>query len=306
MRSQTSNDQAAGRSGLELPSQGPINSLLQDGLRVAWRTKLSEPKQRRGRSKTITEPEQTRVRSEHELREEAAWKEVEQTGKPVVFDGQLLMPDGMSLSKAIEFLPDGVREQARKNWEYTSVEIFRILLRGARGQIREKIGEQGHLEKHDASPEVAKTALDESVVREQLGWPEVPLEELIKRYGGKIDSAHEQTAKSMSTEQLVTDDSAKRTLPTDSRPSEFDKLPIEMLIAKAESSAKKQALLWNVDHHRLMLKRIDQLWEYLNDEEQQLILDLLTRRIRRAEVDQVDEIIRGCEWVRMIEDRKST
>ncbi len=55
-----------------------------------------------------------------------------------------------------------------------------------------------------------------------------------------------------------------------------------------------------------MLKRIDQLWEYLNDEEQQLILDLLNQRIRRAEADQADEIIRGCEWVRKIEDRKRT
>lgn len=53
------------------------------------------------------------ILTEDELREQAAWKQVEETGEPVQFEDTLLIPEGMSFWEAVEFLPDGIGKQTR-------------------------------------------------------------------------------------------------------------------------------------------------------------------------------------------------
>jgi hypothetical protein len=72
---------------------------------------LEDERQKARRRRSSPEPEMPRVKSEAELREEAAWTRVEQTGKPLVLDGCLLLPKGMSIWQALDFLPDGTRER---------------------------------------------------------------------------------------------------------------------------------------------------------------------------------------------------
>jgi len=286
-----------------LSSNSRTNPLKHEGLRFASRLKLPESPRKRKRRDTPEPSQPPRVLSEAERLEETAWKEVAETGKPIFFNGTLLLPEGMSLHEAVEFLPADIRESARQGLDKTSTEIFQILIRGARRQIREELAEQGNLASYDALPEAGKMALDEFVIRQQMGYPEVPLEALIERNAGKNNSVSEPT--NQPTQELESNEAVKGVLPTDDRIFEFDKLQLGELITKVERSSKKgQALLWNIEHHRLLLKRLNEIWEHMNIEEKQSILAFLEKRIRKAEIDQIDEIIKGFEWVRMIGERK--
>lgn len=70
-------------------------------------------------------------------------------------------------------------------------------------------------------------------------------------------------------------------------------------LAKKEPNA---ALNWNREHHRFSLTRLNQIWRYLDSEEQQVIKALLHRKIGKEEIEQIDEIVKGVEWVRRLEN----
>lgn len=82
----------------------------------------SKAKSRRRRIEPLEET--TQMVSEAILREQAAWKQVEETGKPVQFEDKLFIPDGMSIWKAIEFLPDGIREQVRSAMQQKVADVY--------------------------------------------------------------------------------------------------------------------------------------------------------------------------------------
>lgn len=66
-------------------------------------------------------------------------------------------------------------------------------------------------------------------------------------------------------------------------------------------SSSPTAIEWNQEHHRFLLKRIAQIWGYLNTEEQQAVQEILNRPISRQDIDQIDEIVKGVEWVRRLQ-----
>jgi hypothetical protein len=306
--------------------------------RFAFRGKLPDIDDRKPRRRRKSpEPEIPRVKSDAELREEAAWKQVEEIGKPVILDDCLLVPNGMSALEAIEFLPDGVREQTEEAWNAKLTEVYRIFLEGAERQLREKAEKDGKLEWYDSLPWAARAALKESVVRQQLGYPEVPLEELIRQYQkpldgvetelqrkkrskrtpqkAKIEPPYRLTANSDANQQAserasgpmpstleanrVSSDSA--TSLTQTGPvtnGNRSETTIPVTVAEEQTNA---ALQWNREHHPFLLKRLDQIWAYFDAEEQQAVEALLNRRIRKEEIEQIDEIVKGVEWVRRLE-----
>jgi hypothetical protein len=133
--------------------------------------------------------ETTRIVSEAKLREEAAWKQVEETGKPVQFEDQLLMPEGMSFWEAIESLPDGVREQVRSAMQKTVGDAYLGLVRRERDRILEMGVEDSQFAAYRTFPHAAQLALADSIVRQRLEFPEIPLIELIELYGGEFADA---------------------------------------------------------------------------------------------------------------------
>lgn len=114
--------------------------------------------------------------------EQVAWQQVHETGSPVLFDGKWLMPEGMNPSEAIELLPDGVREQTRAAMQRRVGQILIRIIERTRNRVREQLTEQEDRAHYDALPRAAQMALAESVVRRQLGFPEISLYDLIKEY----------------------------------------------------------------------------------------------------------------------------
>jgi hypothetical protein len=122
------------------------------------------------------------------LREQAAWAQVEETGKPVLFEDEILIPDGMNPWEAIELLPDGIREQTRSALQKHVGKAFIGLVKKRRADILEKIAEDSKWEQYRTFPYAAQMAIADSLVRQWLGLPEVPVKELIEAYGGKVES----------------------------------------------------------------------------------------------------------------------
>lgn len=60
-------------------------------------------------------------------------------------------------------------------------------------------------------------------------------------------------------------------------------------------------LEWNREHYRFLLRRLDQIWGYLDGEEQKAVQEILNRPIGKEEIDQIDEIVKGVEWVRRLQ-----
>jgi hypothetical protein len=292
------------------PSENDAKGSLSTNQRVIGftsRLKLPEAAIAKSRRrKTSTEPAPARVKSESELREEAAWKQVEETGKPVLLDGRLLVPDGMQVREAMAYLPDGVREQAIEDLDRKVAGALRILLDGAQNQLRENAKESGKLEEYDALHPIAKEALAESVVRKQMHMPEVPLEEIVDRMQKQWESNPEPGKRSKPAKVRT-----KPTIETDTRPkpppvvipaADLGKQIAPMSIAEPQESIRiSQVSRWNLEHHGLLLKRLDQIWRYLTNEEQHVVLLRLGKDMGKTEIDEIDEIIKSCEWVRKIE-----
>jgi len=161
----------------------PASSKDRQPLELVWRLTLPEqPSKRTSCHRSTSSTEQTYTPSEAEFREQAAWQQVRGTGKPVHFEDKWLMPEGMSVWDAIELLPEGIREQTRTAMQQRVAEAYYAAIKRTRAIIRE-VAERSEVEQYDSLPYAAQMAIAESVVRQQLELPEIPLEELIKRYG---------------------------------------------------------------------------------------------------------------------------
>jgi hypothetical protein len=145
-----------------------------------------EPKRKSRRRKPAETSAPPRVLSEEEQRKQAAWREVEQTGKPVVYDDTLLIPEGMSPWDAIEFLPDGVREATHKTMQQTAAEAYFILVKGMRETILEEADKRPEWNQYKTYSYAVQMAIADSIYRDQNNMPEVPIKELLKRYGARI------------------------------------------------------------------------------------------------------------------------
>jgi hypothetical protein len=125
--------------------------------------------------------------SEAELREQAAWKQVEETGKPVQFENKLLIPDGMSIWEAVDSLPDGIREQTRSAMQQKVAKAYLGVVKYKHAEIIEKIAEHGKWEKYRTFPYAVQLAIADSLLRQELGLPEISMKELIVTYGGEVE-----------------------------------------------------------------------------------------------------------------------
>lgn len=160
---------------------------LRPPTKFAARLKLPEDSRSRSRRRK-SEPVQEKVRelTVGQLREEAAWKQVEETGKPMVFEDTLLIPEGMNFWEAVEFLPESIREKTRSAMQKKMAKVHVDLVQRRREQILEKATEDSEWEQYKAFPYAVQMAIADSIVRHQLGMAETPLPELIELYGGKI------------------------------------------------------------------------------------------------------------------------
>lgn len=153
-------------------------------------TRLTLPENSRSKSRRRKpEPSQEKARklTVGQLREETAWKQVEETGKPIVFEDTLLIPEGMTFWEAVEFLPEGIREQTRSAMQKKIAEVHFNLVRRKRDQFLVNATEDSKWEQYKTFPYAAQMAIADSIVRQQLEMPEIPIPELIELYGGKIE-----------------------------------------------------------------------------------------------------------------------
>lgn len=127
-----------------------------------------------------------RTLSDDQLREEAAWRQVQETGKPLIFEGTLLLPPNMSLWDAIELLPDDIRDQTSEIAQNGMARIVVRMINHIRGEIEERAKQSGDLDKWNSFSDAAQMAIAESVFRRQFGWTDKPLEELLEQYGERI------------------------------------------------------------------------------------------------------------------------
>ena len=88
--------------------------------------------------------------------------------------------------EAIEFLPDGVREATRKAMQQTAAEAYLIMVKGMRETILEEADKRPEWHQYKTYSYAVQMAIADSIYRGQNNLPEVPLEELLKRYGARI------------------------------------------------------------------------------------------------------------------------
>src|SRR5262245_7281152 len=161
----------------------------QHAIQLVWRVSLPErPKSKTKRRPFALEPSAC-APTEALVGEQVAWQQVNETGSPVLFDGKWLMPEGMNPWAAIELLPDGVREQTRAAMQRRVGQILIRIIEHTRNRLREQLTEQDDRAHYDALPRAAQMALAESIVRRQLGFPEIPLYDLMKQYGLAFNDA---------------------------------------------------------------------------------------------------------------------
>lgn len=277
-------------------------------LRFATRLKLPESTRKRKRKEP--EPVPPRLKSEKELREDEAWKQVEETGKPVVLDQTLLLPDGMSISQAIQFLPDDVRAETEAGWNAKLRELWGMIFKSTEQQIRKDVEEKGELERYSSLPPYARNALTESVVREQWKLPQVPLEELLQQWEKPPKAEGPELPakkKKRPAKQLLKSSPTVEPIKTKSESPSSGTQPAKVRTGPAEQTpsyigpSSPSAVEWNQQHHRFLLKRIAQIWVYLDTEEQQAVQEILNRPISKQDIDQIDEIVKGVEWVRRLQ-----
>lgn len=284
---------------------------------VGFTTRLNLPESKRKRKRALAEPDSPRPKSEEDLREEAAWKQVEETGKPMVLDQELLLPEGMSVAQAIQFLPDGLREQTDAAWNAKLSQIWNFMFESTAQQIRKDVEGNGEWERYNSLPSYAQHAQTESIMREQWNMPKVPFEELVQQW--KNPPNEEQSAPSpkkkkrqakgthqqrVHRESAVVETETKQEIVPSGSYMTLEKTvqPPERRVPQVHSSAPSAAALeWNREHHHFLLKRLDQILGYLDDEEQQAVQEILNRPIGKQEIDQIDEIVKGVEWVRRLQ-----
>ncbi len=299
------------KSGLSETGESTFHQPI---LRFATRLKL--PESNRKRKRKAAEPDTPRPKSERELREDAAWKQVEETGKPLVLDQVLLLPEHMSVAEAIQFLPDGIREQTEADWNANMQQVWSFIFESTEERIRKNLAEKGELERYNSFPPYVQHAIIESVVREQWDMPEVPLKELLQQWKNppekkeKPDPQKRKRQKKGSRKQLTNEplpftDSGHLPSQSGSSTAQFSgknvaHTSVRIIPARQTTSISPTALDWNKEHHRFLLKRIEQIWLNLDTEEQQAVQEILNHPIGKEEIDRIDEIVKGVEWVRRL------
>jgi hypothetical protein len=152
--------------------------------------KESSPKRKR---KAEDKPLPLRELTEEELREDAAWKEVQETGKPVLLGDKLFMPEGMSAWDVIQFLPEEMREQTHVALQHRVSAAFMAAVRGMREHLQtEEVNSE--YEKFNAFPYPAQMAIAENIVRQQFGMPQADIRELLVQYGARLESDRNTSA----------------------------------------------------------------------------------------------------------------
>ncbi len=178
---------AAPRHSSLIAREGAKPFLGNGGVRFAARLKLPQDTTRSERRRKGTDSEvPPKALSDEQLREEAAWRQVQETGKPVIFEGTLLLPPNLSLWDAIELLPDDVRDQSRAVAQSGAAKIAMRMINHLRVEIGEHAKQSGDLKKWNSFSDATQMAIAESVFRQQYGWPEKPLEELLEQYGERV------------------------------------------------------------------------------------------------------------------------
>jgi hypothetical protein len=92
----------------------------------------------------------------------------------------------MKVWDAIEFLPDDIRDQTRTAAQDTMAKVIYEMIRSTRARLRDEAEKRGELAKWNSFPDAAQMAVAQSIVEKQLGWPETPIKDLIRQYGGKL------------------------------------------------------------------------------------------------------------------------
>ncbi len=178
---------AASRHSSLITREGTQPFLGSSVLQFATRLELPKDTIRRKKKRNAAEPEAPpKALSDEQLREEAAWRQVQETGKPVIFEGILLLPPNLSLWDAIELLPNDIRDQTRAVAQSGAAEIAMTMINHLRVEIGEHVKQSGDLEKWNSFSHATQMAIAESVFRQQYGWPEEPLEELLEQYGERV------------------------------------------------------------------------------------------------------------------------
>lgn len=146
------------------------------------------PTTKRRRRKQGDEPaSQPRELTEAELQEQEGWKQVAASGKPVLVADKLLIPGEMSPWDAIEYLPDGLREQTRAAMQHKLAGAVQGLIESMRERLSTELGDEAQRENYRKAPYPLQMAMAETLVRPQLGWKELPMKDLVRQYGAVIE-----------------------------------------------------------------------------------------------------------------------
>lgn len=157
-------------------------------IRLVTRLVLSEAAtSKRRRKKEESPPPPPRELSEEEQREAEGWKQVKETGKPVLVDDKLLIPGEMSPWDAVEHLPDGLREHTRKAMQEKVAEVVTVLIKRMRERLLTELGDEDQRAEYRTHPYAVQMAMAETLVRHQLKWPEVPMKDLLRQYGAVLE-----------------------------------------------------------------------------------------------------------------------
>lgn len=182
------------RRGAGARQQSQVPPRPQSAKPITLVTRIQLPESATGKRRRRKEPlpAPPREPTEQELRERAAWQQVQETSKPVLFEDKLLIPEGMSAWEAIEFLPDGLREQTREAMQHRVCEAYFGAVRHMRERLLEKTGDDGAKERYHSFSYPAQMRSPETIVRQQLEMPELPMRELLERYGVLIQNENER------------------------------------------------------------------------------------------------------------------
>lgn len=88
--------------------------------------------------------------------------------------------------------PDGLREQTREALQHRISEAYFGTARHMRERLLERTGDEGARERYHSFSDPAQMAIAETIVRQQLELPEIPMRELLDRYGARIQNENER------------------------------------------------------------------------------------------------------------------
>jgi hypothetical protein len=111
----------------------------------------------------------------------------------VLVDDKLLIPGEMNPWDAIEHLPDGLREYTRKAMQQKVAEVATHLIERMRERLLAELGDEDQRAQYRTHPYPVQMAMAETLVRHQMGWHEVPMKDLLRRYGAVLEEGIRDT-----------------------------------------------------------------------------------------------------------------